>query len=71
MSEVELSIERAKLGREAARLKQLEEQTQKAAARVGLAVADAERAEHDDDEPETTQRQADGRWLRMLGRNKR
>jgi hypothetical protein len=71
MSEVELSIERAKLGREAARLKQLEEQTQKAAARVGLAVADAERAENDDDEPETTQRQADGRWLRMLGRNKR
>jgi hypothetical protein len=69
MSEVELSIERAKLGRDAARLKQLEEQTQKAAERVGLALADAERAESDD-EPESTQR-ADGRWLRMLGRNKR
>jgi len=71
MSEVELSIERAKLGREAARLKQLDEQTQKAAERVGLALADAERAENEDDEPETSQRQADGRWLRMLGRNKR
>ena len=71
MSEVELSIERAKLGREAARLKQLEEQTQKAAERVGLALADAERAEKEDDETETTQQHADGRWLRMLGRNKR
>jgi hypothetical protein len=69
MAEVELSIERAKLGREAARLKQLEEATQKAAERVGLALADVERAEAEDDEPETTQ--ADGRWLRMLGRNKR
>ncbi len=67
LSEVELSIERAKLGREASRLKQLEESTQMAAAKVGLAMADVERAEAEDEEPET---QADGRWLRMLGRKR-
>ena len=68
MSEVELSRERAKLGREAARIKQLEEATQKAADRVGLALAEHDRADAEEDEPEN---RADGRWARMLGRGKR
>jgi hypothetical protein len=61
LTEVELSLERAKLGREAVRLRQLEESTQKAMERVGLAMAD----EQEDDDRGLNA--ADGRWLRMLG----
>lgn len=60
LTEVELSLERAKLGREAVRLRQLEESTQKAMERVGLAMAG-------DDEDDDRLNAADGRWLRMLG----
>lgn len=66
MSEVELSLERAKLGREAMRLKHLEESTQKAMARLGMGATD----HHDDDDDEPVAQHdgsADGRWRRMLG----
>jgi hypothetical protein len=61
LTEVELSLERAKLGREAVRVKQLEEATQKAMARLNLAVDD------DDVEDGDDRSGSDGRWKRMLG----
>ena len=59
LSEVELSLERARLGREAVRLRQLEENAQKAMNRLGLAAD-----EPADDDPGVS---ANGRWMRMLG----
>lgn len=64
LTEVELSLERAKLGREAVRLKQLEENATKAMDRLGLAMAEDEEEGDPDDRAAAT---ADGRWMRMLG----
>lgn len=61
ISEVEISIERARMGREAARITQLSAQVQKKLERVGDASG------HDDDEgPEEKKGR---RWLSMLGLN--
>jgi hypothetical protein len=61
LSEVELSVQRAKLAREESRIRTLDEQVQKEAKRVRL-----ESEQQGDDHGDETA--AAGRWRRMLGR---
>ncbi|QDT37119.1 hypothetical protein [Stratiformator vulcanicus] len=62
LAEVELSVERARLGREENRLRQLEANAQKALERLGLAEADGLTVPEGDSGSDSERR-----WLRMLG----
>jgi hypothetical protein len=63
-AEVELSLQRAKLGREEARIRQLDDQVQKELKRAGMQGADT------DEEGSVSDKGISGRWMRMLGRRK-
>jgi hypothetical protein len=69
VTEVELSLERARLGREEVRLRILEEQLQKEAKRRGSPLGSEElgRKLKSAEDPENAKSQ---RWLRMLGMGK-
>ncbi|WP_145262003.1 hypothetical protein [Calycomorphotria hydatis] len=62
LSEVEISLERARLGREEMRLKQLDENAQKALERLGIAQAEIK-----EEMPGEGDDESNRRWLRMLG----
>lgn len=65
LSEVEFSVERARLGREASRLRQLDESIEKMMRERGLGAND------DDLDTDDEQQSGSGtRWLRMLGINR-
>ncbi|MGH7127841.1 MAG: hypothetical protein ACREIV_04695, partial [Planctomycetaceae bacterium] len=59
MAEVELSLERARLGREANKIRQKDEQIERQIKRQGFRDADSSEDHPDKDKG--------GRWLRMLG----
>ncbi len=65
-AEVELSLHRAKLGREEARLRLLDEQVQKKLQRAGISE---EQAAHPESKAERDSSPS-SRWLRMIGRHK-
>jgi len=71
IAEVENSLERARLGREEARLKQLEEQIQKARKRLGLADGDEPTEQNDPSDDGDEAGSTGSRWARMLGRRGR
>jgi hypothetical protein len=66
LSEVELSLQRAKLAREEARIRALDEQTQKdmRRARHTTSASASEAADRRNDQSAA----GSGRWMRMLGR---
>lgn len=68
LAEVELSLERARLGREGMRLRMLEEQLEKESKRRGaLGIEEGKKLKTANDDPEHVKSQ---RWLRMLGMGK-
>lgn len=64
-AEVELSLQRAKLGREEMRIRHLDEQIQKELKRTGLNPQDLQNTESTD-----RAKNQSNRWMRMLGRGK-
>ena len=70
IAEVENSLERARLGREEARLNQMEEQIQKARKRLGLTDDEESSHEADPSDDGGEDGASAGRWMRMLGRHR-
>ena len=65
-AEIELSLERARLGRESIRIEQLELQIEKKMKRMGLTTEDVGDSSQSNDEPELDSTKGRS-WLKMLG----
>lgn len=67
LAELEHSLERARLGREQARLQEMDQQLQKEFKRVGP-KSDADQQEADDDEGDSNKSGISSRWERLFGK---
>jgi hypothetical protein len=68
MAEVETSLERARLAREAARLEILDEQLRKKAVQLGIAVEEPDESAEHEVAAERATAKKNGRWSRLFGK---
>lgn len=68
LAEVETSLERARLGREAMRLEHLSHQLRKKAVQLGVADDEADEAAETELEADQETTKKNGRWFRMFGK---
>jgi hypothetical protein len=68
LAEVETSVERARLGREAMRLEHLGNQIRKQAVQLGLSDDDSSESEEPGDEADQETAKKNGRWFRLFGK---